>query len=540
MSILKELSPDYQLESSPSRAIELPELLRLIFAHCDQGSNARNASVCRSWAEISLDFVWADISAISVVFNRLGTVTVDGNGNQSFLASPRYAEWHRFRSYYARRVRKLSLRALDETKIIYLLHSLSRLSQPCSPIFPNLKSLEWGDIDSRGYTHHSVLFMHDGISDFKLQIKGQVSEDILDQYFQAVKERMPYLLSLTVEIPLAQHAALVSVLAPIVKSFARLESLYIPSFIDISDILSDLADSSSLKELRFIRTSQDVGTQVLLSRSPDTVLHALQILVLHAPYQNFTHFLRSSPGSSSNIHTLEIYSTSRTSETPATVKDLLEVCASHFPKLSWFRVGFTEHFPPSIPETPSAVNLIHFQHIVPILQNTQMKHFHFGHSFPIVLNQSDVEKIASSWKSLRFINLNSNPVAELPPDCADFLTLNAIIHLRHIVLVWRLFTYECVRGDNEPGKGIMRHMHTLSPGYVNSAIDDAQVAMFLSRLLPWRCQLEFPSKDGVELWRDVKKGLALIETMQEVLKRDLKEEMQKEAARKNGQAFNKP
>ncbi|EEB98362.1 hypothetical protein MPER_02140, partial [Moniliophthora perniciosa FA553] len=179
---------------------------------------------------------------------------------------------------------------------------------------------------------------------------------------------------------------------------------------------------------------------------------------------------------------------------PATLKDLLESCAN-LPGLHQLRVEFDPRFPPSAPETKSAINLIHFQHISPILQNTHITEFGLTHLFPLILTQNDIEKIAFSWKNLISIDLNHNPKSDLPSDCIESITLDAILPFsRHcpslqVLRLRMLPRVEVVDVDSDID--VMRYM---------------EVSLFLSRVLPWGCRIEFPSDEWKAKWREVKKG----------------------------------
>ncbi|KAI3601596.1 hypothetical protein WG66_003027 [Moniliophthora roreri] len=188
--------------SEASRVVELPDLLRPIFTYCSRGSNAKNASVCKLWSDISLDFVWEEISDLDVIFGRLGTVQVSKSYERSFSPPPKYQDWHCFYQQYARRVQRLNLQGLDETKqsrMTSLFNTLARLSVNSAPIFPNLKALIWRDINNLGYTHYSVLFMHPAVQKFEIHVVNTVNAEILGEYFQAVGEQMPNLTFLCVE-----------------------------------------------------------------------------------------------------------------------------------------------------------------------------------------------------------------------------------------------------------------------------------------------------------------------------------------------------
>lgn len=81
--------------SSIHRVLGISELLELIFSHVDQFCNARNACVCKHWANVALDFLWREVRDLARLFTVLGplereseVVGEDGITHYTYVGHP--------------------------------------------------------------------------------------------------------------------------------------------------------------------------------------------------------------------------------------------------------------------------------------------------------------------------------------------------------------------------------------------------------------------------------------------------------------------
>ncbi|KAK1235854.1 hypothetical protein PQX77_000903 [Marasmius sp. AFHP31] len=525
------------------RLFQVDELVRLILQWCGRKSNANNAIVCKSWSQDALAFLWKEITDINVVFLLLGAENLFSN--QRYFAAPTAEKWCRFQSLYAPLVRTLDCSTLDaaqQERMSPLFDTIARL-QFSKPIFPNLTTILWRDVNLRGYSHQSVIFMHPNVKTFRfiLLTTNSITQETLSEYFLAVAERMPLLETVEIRTNHSRHEILKSPLMTLAKSLSVLSKLVLPSFLNIAEVMQQLSTCPDLRAIEFGRFDAQTG----VAQMPPTIsvegYRDLQRLSIHTPYSTLAHFLRES-ASVPHLSDLQVTSTSHEGETPAAIKDLLEIVASRFEiTLRKLAIEIDQNFPPdqlSNPSELSIVDVIHFQHIEPALRCSIMSTFSLTHSYPLAIEQDDLNKLAIAWPRLTHLRLCDDPQRSLPNNialkCPD---LTGIIPLSRFcpnleVLALRLTPtidvgFDVYRTSDQP----LRHLHTFSPGNVPcDALSDVVVTMFLSLFLPPGCKISFetnwvgtPRKPTVPeewaaKWRDVKKGLVLVETMKDRFK----------------------
>ncbi|KAF9264417.1 hypothetical protein L218DRAFT_242793 [Marasmius fiardii PR-910] len=257
---------------------------------------------------------------------------------------------------------------------------------------------------------------------------------------------------------------------------------------------------------------------------------------------------QETPQFTARLTSLTVISTLPQSETPSAVKDLLEVIANRFDRsLTSLSVRINTQFPPATLASPSIYDVVSFQHIEPILRCSKMREFCFTHTLPVHLHHEDVDKIASSWPFIVNLHLCPDPRTGFSFDNSlAYLSLDSLVPFtKHcpllealeippdpIVLVQPGET----RAVDELSTTPLRYLRTFSPGNVGATVsgqlDDTAVAMFLSRILSPGCQISFRTSwantSGTEVtpeewtvkWRDVKKGLVLIEAMRDRMRRE--------------------
>ncbi|KAJ8091147.1 hypothetical protein PM082_024574 [Marasmius tenuissimus] len=525
------------------RLFQVDELVHLILQWCGRKSNANNAIVCKSWSRDALSFLWEEITDINVVFALLGAESQINY--QRYFVAPTAEKWSRFQSLYAPLVRTLDCSALDnaqQNRMIPLFDTLARL-QSSKPIFPNLTTILWREVDVRGYSHHSVIFMHPNVKTFRFTLltPDTITQDILSEYFLAVAERMPSLKIVEIQTNHGRHEILKGPLIALAKSLPLLSKLSLPSFLNIAEVMQQLSSCLNLRSIEFTRFDTQAGVTQMPPPISEEGFGDLQRLSIHTSYPTLAHFLRES-SSAPRLSDLQVTSTSREGETPAGIKDLLEVVASRFEKtLRRLSVEIDKTFPPTQLSEPSAlsiVDVVHFQHIEPILRCSNISRLTLTHSYPLAIEQDDLNKLAVAWPGLTHLRLCDDPQRSLPsnimlkcPDLTGILPFSRFCPNLE-VLALRLTPiidvgFDVYGAPDQP----LRHLHTFSPGNVpRDAINDVAVTMFLGLFLPPDCKILFvtnwggtPGKPTVSQewaikWRDVKKGLVLVEAMKDRFK----------------------
>ncbi|KAG7087123.1 hypothetical protein E1B28_013104 [Marasmius oreades] len=530
------------------QALEITEILRSIFQWCDRKSNAKNAVVNKSWSEIGLDLVWEVITDINVIFGLLGEISMS-NSTRFYSRRPTFAEWRRFQTYYAHRVKTLDLTNLDEaqqSRMTSLFDTLARL-QCSTPIFPNLTSVTWRDIDLSGYTHHSTIFMHPKVTRFRLiaHQTGNIREDLLNEYFHSVAERMPNIDRFQVEISHQSHKLFREPLKAVFRELHRLENLSLPAMSDNSDMMENLSLYHKLHSLNFVRMTREDGVERMTPSLAVGAFRHLVSLQIHTPYSVITHFLQETPNFAARLTSLDITSTLPQSESPSVVKDLLEVIASRFEKsLTSLHIRIDTRYPPDTSSSPSIYDFVSFQHIEAILRCYKMREFFLTHILPLYLRPDDVEKIASSWPFIVKLYLCADPRTDFPSDISmSHLGFDSLIPFtKSCPLLEKLelpLDPTCIPlhlDEHELPVGPLRHLRSFSPGDVGltppGGLDVIAMVMFLSRVLPSSCEISFytswANTSGTPLipeewnkkWTDVRRGLVLVEAMRGRMRRE--------------------
>ncbi|KAL0570872.1 hypothetical protein V5O48_011083 [Marasmius crinis-equi] len=524
------------------RVLGIAEVLRAVFLLCDKPANSRNAQVCRAWNGVALDILWEEIEDLLPVFKILGDVS-SSNDRQYFSRKPTSGAWRRFQSVYAPRVHTLNCENLDikqQDRMSSMMDVLARL-QHSGPIFPNLTTFIWGEIDSPGYVHYSIIFMHIKVTDFRLRARSQAvkgEEKGWSEYFEALSQRMPALENLEVEMNRANHAVCRRPLGALSKALSALTGLSLPAMNDASDTLEELSHCPQLESIEFTRETKDEGIQtisLLALTNLDTFQH-LQQLRIHISYPALTHFLRSSPSCAPSLHTLVVFTASHHTETPSTIGELLDIVARCFEKsLKLLCLQMDDRYPPNqLPQPPqyNDQDILRFHHIEQVLRCSHMADFVLDYGLPLALTAHDFEKIASSWPSLKLLSLCQDVRRDFPENSSfGYPGLDALAPLAKGCPQLELIALRLAPVVNaeidDLSIPLLPNLHTLTLGDVVEQFDPVRVTIFLSQVLPSGCTLNAEScskspaiarsQESVAEWnvgwRDVKMGLQLIEAL---------------------------
>ncbi|KAF9258204.1 hypothetical protein L218DRAFT_1065786 [Marasmius fiardii PR-910] len=400
--------------------------------------------------------------------------------------------------------------------------------------------------------------MNSSVHNFHISnIRNDLSSDILKEYWTAVSDHMPTLRILRVDAPKNSQDVLKGSLKASLDGLSSLESLTLPSFTDLSYILTLISScsDSTLKTLQFTRGLKDVGVEQMMPLSRTNALPNLTELSLHTPYELLAHFLRETRNFAPRLTSLRISSTSTRRESPSAVKDLFEVISQQFSHIQRLSLVFDpKHPPPPGQEGSTPPNLaeaVHFVHIEPILSCSSMSSFEITHPLPLVIREADMVKLASSWSRLTSLRLCDDPQVrsllgenstetvepERRLDLCALLPLGRFCPLLEELKVSlvpvvgesessgsRSSSTDSSKEDNSPQA--FKHLVRFSPGYCpllkEGKVDTIGVAMFLSRVLPASCEIGFETcwdrkvlEEGWNgIWDPVRKGLAYVEEIE--------------------------
>ncbi|KDQ57887.1 hypothetical protein JAAARDRAFT_193372 [Jaapia argillacea MUCL 33604] len=125
------------------------ELLSIIFEYAyeeDPADVAVLARTCRAFMEPALNELWAcQLNLAPLIMCTPGDLWAgepleDGHARLDFLRQPIDSDWARF-DFYARRIPEFDLYPFKQLSVPIFTALAQR--QPCTPILPNLRRLEW-------------------------------------------------------------------------------------------------------------------------------------------------------------------------------------------------------------------------------------------------------------------------------------------------------------------------------------------------------------------------------------------------------------
>ncbi|KIO26590.1 hypothetical protein M407DRAFT_200248 [Tulasnella calospora MUT 4182] len=139
-------SDESDIATSP---VLLPELLSIVFSFCSSQDLSSAARVCKTWSELALDCIWADMTSLVPLYSVMPCIRRAMDGKGHYLADVLTDKQYDRFLFYAKRVRSL---VLPETETPIPVSLSFVLHQRCTilrfgPLFPRLTKVEWA-IDS--------------------------------------------------------------------------------------------------------------------------------------------------------------------------------------------------------------------------------------------------------------------------------------------------------------------------------------------------------------------------------------------------------
>ncbi|KAK7453334.1 hypothetical protein VKT23_012013 [Stygiomarasmius scandens] len=210
------------------------------------------------------------------------------------------------------------------------------------------------------------------------------------------------------------------------KELKSLQSLTIPVFRDLSEILPFLSRHERLKELRILSKKN----QTTISRFPrfadqaHVYFPALEILDIHASYGAASKFFcRVIP----YLSTIQI--STAVHEEPDRVRSLLSKMSTFCPFITHVSLDIIRGSAIAQSVSDSQSNMSS-DILRPILQRSSISSFRIEYCLPISMGLQDITAIASAWPQLRVLSLCCDPL--LQQSTSVKLGLEAILpFIRH-------------------------------------------------------------------------------------------------------------
>ncbi|KAE9398142.1 hypothetical protein BT96DRAFT_1020340 [Gymnopus androsaceus JB14] len=420
------------------RVLQILDVLANVFSHCEDESNQQNVLVCKRWSKIALAVLWYRIEALErllQLFGQLKKVRCNGRISFRFVKTPTFATWQRFEKVYQNKINVLSFGKPD-TAYIPALITISRIRAQ-GPLLPKLHTLEWYGLSGLGLEEPCVMFMHNGIQKFRLEVDDDSkseSTDSITSYCAAIGARMPQLSFLEILLPPLQKYQ--QPILALTQQLLDLEHLCIPPFRDPTAILSGLRDIEPGR-LKLLDTHQvylgtkheNAASSILIGPHKSTGFKCLQTLELSCTY-SFAALLFQNIASSHNMRDISL--SSDRVESSHDIRILISEIVCNFSCLTSLRLTHLAILD-CLPSQPLANDMIGLGDLMPLLnhqQNLDMRFFNLESLYPPALDDEDIEMIAKSWPHITGFWLCEQPVV-LYPEREKRITLKALLHFSH-------------------------------------------------------------------------------------------------------------
>ncbi|CAK5268562.1 unnamed protein product [Mycena citricolor] len=446
----------FRASSPTNRALEIPELLDMIFRYLDNSCNVANARVCKRWSEIALDSVWRDLDDLYHLFAILKPLKPTSDKPDApleFTAPPDADDWKRAERY-SRRVKRLVYHASCSFALCPTVFEVIARTRTSLVVLPNTRSIAW-----EAPLHLLVMFMHANVKHFVVRLDGQHELTPHSPFFRDVVSRMPSITNLDIhcETPAAEVVLprffLTTRIAECAAKLADLECLefqYDPEqgFGDPSDIevFRPALGPGSYPSLGDLSLTVSLGDIVRLMKQPSCPANLTSLLV-----------------------------DSRLFETPEVVYEFLTTLSEScqlLETLSIITVVSDEEPIEKLDAIPRE-NRMSFSTIRPLQHLPSLTVFDITHQYPMDLAEDELEQLARSWPSLKKLILNNEPM--VLDSCS--LTLASLLP----------FARHCPELEKLVAE--FAKLQSLSMG-VSLIDEDGPVALFLSKICPLDTQLE--------------------------------------------------
>ena len=497
--------------------LRITELLTLILSFLDNKSLVKAALVSKEWSDAALDILWQVVTDFRPLLSLLAPLTSErkstNQGAYSFIVSRRKsdrpfqanatlsqrfrrrlqaADWQKW-DRYARRVRKLDV---DDRRSIArrarldssVYEEITRTSSPRQELLPNLTTLAWWT-DGADRQVRSLVFMHPNIRSLSIQFYNSASQP-LSAYIDEILIRCPHLTKVEVRSRTPMRDIQAQVLT-LVEKLPQLRSLVLPIYYITSATMTELAKKKGLQSIEFAHpteggTGERADVVNFAPVLPEGSFPNLRTLSFSAHLQHAVEVL-STRAIFANLSRL--YLQVLAIDNPPILHQFFTVVSERFPYLIEVHVDFLLGPQSPVVAPPPANARPSVNTLRPLLSCSRMRVFELRWDYELNISQRDVEEIAQCWPYLEVLVLNCDPIPERPPPILSALAL--VPFARHCPHLLELSMY--IDGDMVPADPYgpiepFRALRSLSFGSSPiHAVDP--VTLFLSQLLPTRCQL---------------------------------------------------
>ncbi|KAK0457497.1 uncharacterized protein EV420DRAFT_498620 [Desarmillaria tabescens] len=455
-------------------------------------------TVCKLWADITMDSIWQEIDDPSVIFRLLGPVEErplhdeDGvyDSECSFKTLPTLSGWARF-DIYRRRIRVLDDVILC-TSYRPVINDIAVLQPNSMAFLPNLTELSWLHYRDDSW-RESVFFMHEGIKRFSLGLELEEPEthEAILKYFEHIATRMPHLQSFTLRLyrdnAIASEAHIGPALSWLLPKLRFLKVLVLPA---MEDMYAVIASTASLPNLETIDAPRNVQLyETLFSISPPsfhfTFSCNLQSLSLTISYSDAATRLLCTEFPTMTKLCLRSYKLESSISTRSLTKAISLHCES-LRDIELIAVADELDFP-----TDERITLADIQ---PLFGCRSVVRFRISHVLPLQLTNNDIITLLRNWGTVIDLSLNDSPSRLLPPESepySDWETLVVVAehgrHLEHLGLHLNGFAEIRSHVSMPPPLPKLKQLSVGTSDLPSKMKDVLGPARFLSRFLTLQC-----------------------------------------------------
>ncbi|KAE9392729.1 hypothetical protein BT96DRAFT_924555 [Gymnopus androsaceus JB14] len=463
----------------------IPEILHTIFSLCTRPTNAATAVVCKQWSEESLNVLWYQVDELEPLlrlFGELEDVSTGQNHDYRFKHGLTHKAWLRFQNVYQRRIRVLGT-INDAIDFYHCLGSLGRI-RSSGPLLPNLRDMKWEIIDGQSQTEvYGEIFMNDTVESLEFLCYQPNPIKDFESLFSCVSARMPHLTSLKLFLyPCMEYHASLLIL---VQDLPKLTELIIPPFPDLSPILKGISDLPLSRLDVFELDGSDYAEPVTIIDLTGLCegSNGLKNLTVLQLYSSFSAALEIflEPRNLKDIRVVS-FDPASAREVRELISRIAQTCMQ-VEELSFSYLNTTTELINELKSSPA--DLVSFDDLQPLLPYTRIRRFSLKTACPLSLGDSDIERLAQSWPSLRYLYLSPLPGIILP-ETPQKLSLRCLLHL----------AVHCPKIDN---LYLYLDAEHLAFRLINNS---AQVTRFLSQILPPKVSLTWGCDDKNPEWED--------------------------------------
>lgn len=358
-------------------------------------------------------------------------------------------------------------------------------------VLPNMHTLHWD-----GSLTFCVIFMHKNVKSFALRLTQEnMCHSNLSRTFEGIVTRMPKISLIDLRFEFSIWLIEQDVIR-LLLDLPNLHRIILPRFCLTTRIAETASRLGKLQVLEYQYywyqghgdPDDIVDFRPKLTEGSFPSLFDLSMTITFADATNFL----TTPFSPANLTMM--YLDSPVTETPITLSALLNTIPEACPLLKSLTVASASHSELEFTNAPEKGDCVNINTLRPLLKCPNLTSFEIDHHYPLQLELSDVEEIATSWPGVETLVLDIQP-AYL--DNSN-LTLRALLPFaRHCPKLQRLGLFMNATTNDFPAADstsahqlpTFRSLRCLSVG-VSLIQEESAVALLLSQICPLHCKIE--------------------------------------------------